>query len=107
MSISVCVPPGDRKITRLNSSHVRISYAVFCLKKKIEPAPLNSPATRKRKDAISTTYLPTVVTPLPGVVRAADAALKLWGDEASGFVNDWIYVSNDKIQQLVFSLAPD
>src|SRR3989442_11858992 len=32
-------PPGnlgciDRKSTRLNSSHVRISYAVFCLKKK-------------------------------------------------------------------------
>src|SRR5438067_12816471 len=28
------VPPGDRKSTRLNSSHVSISYAVFCLKKK-------------------------------------------------------------------------
>src|SRR5215813_15261078 len=31
------VPSGstrDRKSTRLNSSHVRISYAVFCLKKK-------------------------------------------------------------------------
>src|SRR5690349_24115953 len=29
-------PPrsGDRKSTRLNSSHVEISYAVFCLKKK-------------------------------------------------------------------------
>src|SRR5437870_7527292 len=26
---------GDRKSTRLNSSHVAISYAVFCLKKKI------------------------------------------------------------------------
>src|SRR5436305_10200342 len=26
----------DRKSTRLNSSHVRISYAVFCLKKKIQ-----------------------------------------------------------------------
>src|SRR3989442_9061056 len=26
--------PTDRKSTRLNSSHVRISYAVFCLKKK-------------------------------------------------------------------------
>src|SRR5690349_23160001 len=25
---------GDRKSTRLNSSHVEISYAVFCLKKK-------------------------------------------------------------------------
>src|SRR5262245_64176751 len=29
------VPPtGDRKSTRLNSSHLGISYAVFCLKKK-------------------------------------------------------------------------
>src|SRR5690606_39871189 len=27
----------DRKSTRLNSSHVKISYAVFCLKKKIHP----------------------------------------------------------------------
>src|SRR5437867_6818982 len=26
--------PGDRKSTRLNSSHRTISYAVFCLKKK-------------------------------------------------------------------------
>src|SRR5260221_9910963 len=26
--------PGDRKSTRLNSSHTVISYAVFCLKKK-------------------------------------------------------------------------
>src|SRR5690625_5441273 len=37
-----CSPPrcrfgaGDRKSTRLNSSHVAISYAVFCLIKKIE-----------------------------------------------------------------------
>src|SRR5690349_24151806 len=28
--------PEDRKSTRLNSSHVEISYAVFCLKKKIK-----------------------------------------------------------------------
>src|SRR5436305_11813612 len=28
------LPNEDRKSTRLNSSHVRISYAVFCLKKK-------------------------------------------------------------------------
>src|SRR3712207_6947811 len=27
---------GDRKSTRLNSSHANISYAVFCLKKKIQ-----------------------------------------------------------------------
>src|SRR5256885_13312617 len=32
-------PPGDRKSTRLNSSHLVISYAVFCLKKKsLQPA---------------------------------------------------------------------
>src|SRR5207249_9367025 len=28
------MPSKDRKSTRLNSSHVSISYAVFCLKKK-------------------------------------------------------------------------
>src|SRR5436853_5312742 len=28
-------PASDRKSTRLNSSHLGISYAVFCLKKKI------------------------------------------------------------------------
>src|SRR5215204_7080256 len=34
---------GDRKSTRLNSSHTVISYAVFCLKKKKhKPDPLRS-----------------------------------------------------------------
>src|SRR6266496_4864781 len=32
--------PLDRKSTRLNSSHVEISYAVFCLKKKKKTLPL-------------------------------------------------------------------
>src|SRR5690554_7353679 len=32
---------GDRKSTRLNSSHVRISYAVFCLKKKKKNKKIN------------------------------------------------------------------
>src|SRR5690625_2664665 len=31
----------DRKSTRLNSSHVAISYAVFCLKKKIKDSLIN------------------------------------------------------------------
>src|SRR5215467_15250444 len=31
---AVCGSAGDRKSTRLNSSHLVISYAVFCLKKK-------------------------------------------------------------------------
>src|SRR5699024_11747892 len=33
----------DRKSTRLNSSHVSISYAVFCLKKKAQAPRLRSP----------------------------------------------------------------
>src|ERR1035441_11007779 len=33
----------DRKSTRLNSSHLGISYAVFCLKKKKKNAPANTP----------------------------------------------------------------
>src|SRR5699024_6129318 len=34
-------PVRDRKSTRLNSSHVSISYAVFCLKKKMKNINLN------------------------------------------------------------------
>src|SRR5436309_8601282 len=33
---------GDRKSTRLNSSHVKISYAVFCLKKKKKNKQINT-----------------------------------------------------------------
>src|SRR5438067_5770988 len=33
-ALTVVVEIKDRKSTRLNSSHVSISYAVFCLKKK-------------------------------------------------------------------------
>src|SRR5699024_11303813 len=33
-SMLAVAPQRDRKSTRLNSSHVSISYAVFCLKKK-------------------------------------------------------------------------
>src|SRR5690606_39561401 len=35
-SISYELASRDRKSTRLHSSHVKISYAVFCLKKKIK-----------------------------------------------------------------------
>src|SRR3989442_10904251 len=35
----------DRKSTRLNSSHVRISYAVFCLKKKTDEFETARPAS--------------------------------------------------------------
>src|SRR5256885_5932726 len=37
---SLDIPTADRKSTRLNSSHLVISYAVFCLKKKNQPRAL-------------------------------------------------------------------
>src|SRR2546430_13403905 len=44
---------GDRKSTRLNSSHSQISYAVFCLKKKktayVKSLPLPRPIDRHNR----------------------------------------------------------
>src|SRR5450830_2089228 len=39
----------DRKSTRLNSSHVSISYAVFCLKKKKKKNKQNKKKKKKKK----------------------------------------------------------
>src|SRR5438552_13735233 len=48
---------GDRKSTRLNSSHQIISYAVFCLKKKtmrfISYVPMEPPGCTGRRDHYS------------------------------------------------------
>src|SRR6266498_4050028 len=41
-------PGTDRKSTRLNSSHVRISYAVFCLKKKKKKKKKNYYSKKKK-----------------------------------------------------------
>src|SRR6266496_739563 len=41
-------PNRDRKSTRLNSSHVEISYAVFCLKKKNQHNQRSSVGRRNR-----------------------------------------------------------
>src|SRR5438132_3900977 len=40
---------GDRKSTRLNSSHTVISYAVFCLKKKKTRTPTHQQSTREQR----------------------------------------------------------
>src|SRR5215813_14340190 len=43
----------DRKSTRLNSSHVRISYAVFCLKKKKRTQDNNVYFNKKKKNNLT------------------------------------------------------
>src|SRR5437764_5881348 len=44
--------PGDRKSTRLNSSHRCISYAVFCLKKKKNKKEIRKAIARRKIDDI-------------------------------------------------------
>src|SRR2546426_8149135 len=62
---------GDRKSTRLNSSHLVISYAVFCLKKKktnptdAEPHyhnPISAKFTQRNKSTSRVTYAVTART---------------------------------------------
>src|SRR5215813_15030545 len=47
--VALAAAGEDRKSTRLNSSHVRSSYAVFCLKKKNKPHTPYSIAQKKKK----------------------------------------------------------
>lgn len=42
----------------------------------------------------------------PTHIRYAEVTRHLWGDPVAGTVADWIYVSSDKIHQLVYGLAP-
>src|SRR5437870_6715947 len=48
------LPEQDRKSTRLNSSHVAISYAVFCLKKKTKKYRTQPFALHHRTDTVET-----------------------------------------------------
>src|SRR5258708_14629896 len=49
---------GDRKSTRLNSSHQIISYAVFCLKKKIIESAIRKPRSKEFRDSLKDTLSP-------------------------------------------------
>src|SRR3712207_8919160 len=53
---------GDRKSTRLNSSHANIPYAVFCLKKKNDAASLSQDGNYATKHGLLPLYFHT--TPL-------------------------------------------
>jgi quercetin dioxygenase-like cupin family protein len=42
----------------------------------------------------------------PGPVRARETVLRLWGDDEAGWVNDWVYVSSERLYQIVLSMPP-
>src|ERR1039458_3061134 len=65
-------PCGDRKSTRLNSSHLGISYAVFCLKKKY---------SKKNDTAVSRAEIlevPAAPQVPPGARPSAGVGAKEW-----------------------------
>jgi mannose-6-phosphate isomerase-like protein (cupin superfamily) len=41
-----------------------------------------------------------------GPVLQHQALLRLWGDKEAGWVNDWVYVSSERLYQIVLSLPP-
>src|SRR3712207_8360045 len=49
LDASAVTVSGDRKSTRLNSSHANISYAVFCLKKKKKTVRVDTITTNLRQ----------------------------------------------------------
>src|SRR5437867_5742481 len=53
---------GDRKSTRLNSSHRTISYAVFCLKKKKKRQSSHTSKTARYRSSASTVTLPSATS---------------------------------------------
>src|SRR5256885_550881 len=59
--------PADRKSTRLNSSHLVISYAVFCLKKKKRSSP--NVVEMSATEAITSIILIKLIRVILGTVR--------------------------------------
>src|ERR1022692_1280748 len=67
---------SDRKSTRLNSSHLVISYAVFCLKKAhaVAKAPLGAPAELRGRPGRRGLHAPAKAPPGPPAERRGGAA---------------------------------
>jgi quercetin dioxygenase-like cupin family protein len=49
---------------------------------------------------------PRPTYPGPTLIRANDAVRHVWGDDEAGHVDDWIYLSSDRLHAIVFGLPP-
>ena len=43
---------------------------------------------------------------VPTLIRGDDAVRHVWGDEDAGLVDDWIYVSSERLHAIVFGMPP-
>src|SRR5690606_40426109 len=73
----------DRKSTRLNSSHVKISYAVFCLKKKIKTTHPKRPCEARCRSVRRQARLERLVGHARGGVARYRACYPGWRGRAS------------------------
>src|SRR6266702_819899 len=78
---------GDRKSTRLNSSHVAISYAVFCLKKKNHSATIATQYRSKRRVGRCSGGL-RLLSPAAADRACRAAPLPSWDLTSAFFFND-------------------
>src|SRR5215510_5261053 len=88
----------DRKSTRLNSSHVASSYAVFCLKKK------NGGATQRR-DLPALELTPLAGLEPAGVERPVSRAVKPRDRVADGGEHALVFFFNDTATTEIYTLS--
>ena len=43
---------------------------------------------------------------IPTHIEYNNMKIHKWGDEEAGYVDDWIYISNEKLHQIIFGLKP-
>ena len=43
---------------------------------------------------------------MPTHIEYNNMKIHKWGDEEAGYVDDWIYISNEKLHQIIFGLKP-
>ena len=68
--------------------------------------PQAEPSQGPSTPAIAPSPSPRPTFEVATLIRSDEVTLHLWGDEDSGQVPDWIYVSSEKIHHLVFGLPP-
>src|SRR5256886_9730775 len=109
---SRCSAPLDRKSTRLNSSHSQISYAVFCLKKKMELAQIQVREIMVPRPDIHAlpveSNLDEVMRVFATTQRSRIPVYRGTPDHILGFVHikDMIWILLDRERRLEENLSP-
>src|SRR5215203_1795573 len=81
-----CANEGDRKSTRLNSSHANMSYAVFCLKKKrLDGYEIRTPAVAASIPCITTVQAMAAAVQCIEALRRGDIGVRSLQEVHAGF----------------------